>query len=269
MLEQGSGTGSVFKLRLWHNILVGYRPAWNEAVITDPHTFQSGGDLSGQPATDPSLDRPLATAVAEVLPRHDFDAVRWSGDAVRSMLEAVGLSGILLKARDTASHTLAWAIWLLGEHSRWQDPAALPRVVDEVLRLHPPLWLGTRVVSRDVELAGVPVKRKAVVGYSPYLTHRDPALWDAPAEFRPERFDTRPPPWSYLPFGGGGDRIGLGEQLTRRLLMTALVALCQRGLTVMRGDEARPRTNAGLRPAGPLWVIPGLRGNTLFRRSVG
>jgi len=153
LLEQGSGTGSVFKLRLWHNILVGYRPAWNEAVITDPHTFQSGGDLSGQPATDPSLDRPLATAVAEVLPRHDFDAVRWSGDAVRSMLEAVGLSGILLKARDTASHTLAWAIWLLGEHSRWQDPAALPRVVDEVLRLHPPLWLGTRVVSRDVELA--------------------------------------------------------------------------------------------------------------------
>ena len=31
---------------------------------------------------------------------------------------------------------LLGAIWLLAENSRWQDPAALPRVIDEVLRNH-------------------------------------------------------------------------------------------------------------------------------------
>ncbi|HEU5039205.1 MAG TPA: cytochrome P450, partial [Gemmatimonadales bacterium] len=291
LLEQGASTGPVFKLRLWRTIDIGYHPAWNKAVLTDLDTFRSAGSLSGltpyldggvvqldSPEHDPrrrelnpsfhdralhELGQPMAAALAETLPRHDFDALRWSGTAVRAMLNAAffggamptrlleaflhplerplphplarrpllfhridriiksivdsapggtlagaiaGLPGAAEELRvalaagyDTTAHTLAWAIWLLAEHPRWQDPGALPRVIDEVLRLYPSGWLGSRVVSRDVELEGVPLKKGTLVGYSPYLTHRDPALWDAAAEFRPDRFDKRPEPWSYLP----------------------------------------------------------------------
>jgi hypothetical protein len=263
-----------------------------------------------------------------LLPRQDFDALEWSGAAVRAMLNAALFGGAmpeplldsflrplerplphplaprpllfrrldraiksilttapegtldgtlagalagkpgaaeelrvaLAAGYDTTAHTLAWAIWLLGENPRWQDPAALPRVIDEVLRLYPAGWMGSRVVSREVELDGVPLKKGTLVGYSPYLTHRDPALWEDAAEFRPDRFDKRPEPWSYLPFGGGS-RTCLGMHLARRMLMTALEALCDGGLTAMRGDPA-VRTSITLRPAGPLWVTPGLRHST-------
>lgn len=246
VLERGASAGSVFRLRLWKNTIVGYRPAWNKALITDPDTFRGAGDVDEQLDLDPVSEHAVAAAVAEVLPRHDFDLMGWSGEAVRAMLQAADLN----VAHDTISRPLASAVWLLGEHSRWQDPAALPRVIEEVLRLHPPVVLETRVVSRDVVLDGIPLKKKTTVGYSPYLTHRDPELWDDPAGFRPDRFDKAPEPWSYLPFGHGS-----GE-LTRRLLMTALVPLCERGLTAMRHETG-----------GPLWVIPGLRAHLLFRRS--
>jgi cytochrome P450 len=41
--------------------------------------------------------------------------------------------------------------------------------------------------------------------YSIYLTHRDPAIWQNPDEFSPERFahGRQTPPMAYVPFGGG------------------------------------------------------------------
>lgn len=42
----------------------------------------------------------------------------------------------------------------------------------------------------------------------PLLSHRDPALWDDPEEFRPERWDGLDPDThpGYLPFGHSGER---------------------------------------------------------------
>jgi hypothetical protein len=261
-LERGAGAGHVFRLRLLQSIFIGYEPAWNEAVITDTDTFPDRGEFIGHGVLDVLSSEAMAAAVAEMLPRHDFDAVRWSAQATQAMLRAVGETA----SCDGIAHSLAWAIWLLGEHPRWQDPATLPKVIDEVLRLHPPVWLGRRTASHGADLAGVPLKKGAVVGYSPYLTHRDPALWEDPAAFRPDRFDSSPRPWTYLPFGGGRDCARLDELLTRPMLMTALVALCEWGLTAMR-DEESARGGHMIEPAGPLWVIPGLRAQSFFRRS--
>ena len=47
LLEAGARTGPVFRLRLWRPAVVGYRPEWNRAILSDLTTFRSRGSLSG------------------------------------------------------------------------------------------------------------------------------------------------------------------------------------------------------------------------------
>jgi cytochrome P450 len=85
---------------------------------------------------------------------------------------------------------------------------ALPQLdmaLDETLRLYPPAWIGPRRAVRTFEFEGVTVPQGAPVNYSSYVTHRLPDVWDAPNEFRPERWERRAtiPKGAYVPFGGG------------------------------------------------------------------
>ena len=91
-----------------------------------------------------------------------------------------------------------------------------------------------------------------MVLYSPYLTHRDPELWPEPAAFRPERFAEGRSAWAFIPFSAGR-RTCLGVHLARRMLLAALLPLCDGGLVQVRGDPSI-RSSITLRPAGPLWV---------------
>ncbi len=156
---------------------------------------------------------------------------------------------------DTTAHTLAWAIWQLGQHPQWQDAAALPLVLNEVLRLYPAGWLGSRRAAVDTVVSGVRIRRGTLVCFSPYLTHRDPRLWPDPQAFAPERFESRQAPWTFLPFAGGS-RTCLGMHLARLMLTTALTPLCAAGLTPLHGDPGI-RTGITLRPVGPLWTKRG------------
>jgi cytochrome P450 len=151
---------------------------------------------------------------------------------------------------DTTSHTLAWALWHLATEPGWRSVDALPLVLDEILRLYPAGWLGSRVTSRDTSAAGVDLPAGTLVLYSPYLTHRDPQLWPDPIRFRPDRFGETHPAWAYLPFSAGR-RTCLGAHLARHMLRCALEPFCAGSLHPESGD---PSVIAGitLRPVGPL-----------------
>jgi cytochrome P450 len=81
------------------------------------------------------------------------------------------------------------------------------QVLREALRLCPPAPALSRLVMQDIEVDGYQVEAgtTAVVGI--YAMHRDPALWDDPLVFNPERFSPENSKgrdrWQYLPFGGG------------------------------------------------------------------
>lgn len=156
---------------------------------------------------------------------------------------------------DTTAHTLAWALWHLATAPDWRVPAALPLVLDEVLRLYPAGWLGSRVAVRDAAPAGVPVPAGTLVLYSPLLTHRDPTLWPEPDAFRPERFAEGRPAWAFLPFSAGR-RTCLGAHLARAMLTAAMRPFCSGGLAAVRGDPAM-RPGLTLRPVGPLVLARG------------
>jgi len=188
-----------------------------------------------------SIAARLTAAAADASPPGDHQADPETVEDLRVSLAA---------GYDTTSHTLAWAVWHLAAHPRWRDPQALPLFLDEILRLYPAGWLGSRVAARDCTAAGIQVPAGTLLLYSPYLTHHDPALWPGPHLIRPERFSSGYPAWSYLPFAAG-PRTCLGTHLARLILRTALAPLCHGDLAQVAGD---PGVAAGLtlRPRGPL-----------------
>lgn len=158
---------------------------------------------------------------------------------------------------DTTAHTLAFALWHLAHAPEWLAPDLVPRALDEVQRLYPAGWIGSRVAATDATVAGVPVRAGTLLLYSPYLTHRDPALWSRPTSFLPGRFDDGRPAWGFLPFAAGR-RTCLGAHLARLILTTALAPFAAGGLRAVGGDPT-PVAGLTLRPRGPLVLRAGVR----------
>jgi cytochrome P450 len=179
-----------------------------------------------------------------------FHLARWSGGVREARIS-------LAAGHDTTTHTLAWAVWHLAGHPEWFREDGLKPVIRETLRLYPPGWMGSRRLSRPLHWQGHTVPKGALALYSPYLSARDPQLWNAPEVFRPERWQKSPPAWAYLPFGGG-ERLCLGMHLANLMLEEALTYLLEvaPGLKVLHGDPT-PRPGVTLGPAGPLMVGSG------------
>ncbi|WP_406585085.1 cytochrome P450 [Deinococcus aetherius] len=204
----------------------------------------------------PTVPRPLLFArVNAELRRLAHQRLTRGGDDLLALLAPLpgGLEETrvsLAAAHDTTTHALAWAVWHLAVHPDWHAPGHHPAVLKETLRLFPPGWMGSRRLARDLTWEGVRLPRGTLALYSPYLSARDPGLWQSPDAFRPCRWQAPPPAWAYLPFGGG-ERVCLGLHLAHLLILEALAALPP--LTPVRGDPT-PRPGVTLGPTGPLIV---------------
>lgn len=200
-----------------------------------------------QPEHDSELIRLLLTARDPVTDR------TLSRDQVVS-----NLAVFLIAGHDTTSTTLTYALWALGRHPDHQDRVAtevtalgdrsltvddlpaLPftvQVIHEALRLCPPAAAIIRLATQDTVVDGFRVEKGTNLLVGIYALHHDPALWDTPETFDPERFNaarsrTRDR-WQYLPFGAGprsciGDHFAMLEatlglaSLIRRRQVTSL-----------------------------------------------
>ncbi|MYR07371.1 cytochrome P450 [Gordonia sp. SID5947] len=143
---------------------------------------------------------------------------------------------LLVAGNDTTAATLSWVIERLARHpvvlQRLQqtladgDDTYLDAVITETLRLRPTVPFTVRAVNHDVVLDDVFLPRGSMVFLYINGIHRRADLYDAPDEFRPERFvGVTPDPSHWLPFGGGINRC-LGGQMAmfeaRVLLRTIL-----------------------------------------------
>jgi cytochrome P450 len=83
----------------------------------------------------------------------------------------------------------------------------LGAVIDEVMRMWPPVWVFMRQADKEDTLRGQKVPVGANVVLATYLSHHSPDFWEAPEEFRPERFlpehKKKIPTGAYYPFGLG------------------------------------------------------------------
>jgi cytochrome P450 len=188
---------------------------------------------------------------------------------------------LFLAGHETTASTLSWTWWMLAQNSAVEaklhaeldavlgDRAPslddLPRlaytghVITESLRLYPAAWGMARLVVEDHEIAGYPVTRGMGVAMAQWVVHRDPRWYDAPEEFRPERWEDdllkRLPRFAYFPFGGGPRQcIGNTFALMEATLILATIARKFR-LRLVANHPVVPLASITLRPRHGVRVI--------------
>jgi cytochrome P450 len=125
-------------------------------------------------------------------------------------------------------------------------------VITESLRLYPPAWGLARVAIEDHQIAGYPVTKGMGVAMAQWVVHRDPRWYDAPEQFRPDRWEgdlsKRLRKFAYFPFGGGPRQcIGNAFALMEASLILATVAQ-KFWLRLVANHRVEPLASITLRP---------------------
>ena len=131
----------------------------------------------------------------------------------------------------TRSRTGCWAAATPTIEQLEREMPYLDMVLDEVLRLYPPAWIGPRRAVREFEFGGYTVPRGAYVNYCSWASHRIPEVFPDPEAFLPERFTRERkaalPRGAYVPFGGGS-RICIGKRFGQTEVKLVATMLLQR-----------------------------------------
>lgn len=189
---------------------------------------------------------------------------------------------MFLAGHETTANGLSWALYCLARDPDVRARLAaevrevlagraptledVPRliytrmIIDESLRLYPPVWLAGRNVVEDDVLGGYRVPRGELVFVSPYLTHRHPEFWPEPETFDPERF--RPervkarPRYAYFPFSGG-PRKCIGDSFALMEMTLVLACIAQRfELELVPGHPVELEPLVTMRPRFGIRAVP-------------
>ncbi len=130
----------------------------------------------------------------------------------------------------TISTLVANALWL---GAPFEDRMPNRNILYEALRLLPPSWNILRNASPEYPALDERIRPGDDILVLPLLSHRDPALWDEPDVFRPERWDHLDPDdhAGYLPFGHASERCW-GRHMVMPLAEMLLDIVRSTGLTV-------------------------------------
>jgi cytochrome P450 len=203
----------------------------------------------------------------------------------RGLSEAEVKSNIITfiaAGHETTANGLAWSLYLLSQSPAWSDRVAAearrelapgrPRegaadrlietraVVEEAIRLYPPLAAISREAIAADELAGEAIAAGTTIVIAPYVLHRHRRLWDDPDVFDPTRFlpgarETNDR-YGYLPFGAG-PRICIGATFALQEATLVLATVMRRlELRLAPGFAVWPLQRVTLRPRGglPMWI---------------
>ncbi len=182
---------------------------------------------------------------------------------------------IFMAGHETTANALAWTWYLLALHPEAEarlhaelarvlgarapghdDVPALKftrAVIEEAMRLYPPVPILSRECLADDVIRGRPVPKGSTMMVVPWLLHRHALLWERPHEFVPERFTdawpTRHAKFSYVPFSAG-PRICLGAAFALNESVICLATLAQAfALRIPAGHEVGYECRLTLRPA--------------------
>ena len=174
---------------------------------------------------------------------------------------------IFLAGHETTAMAMTWTWFLLSQHPQvesklhaeldsvlggraptYEDLNQLTytrMVVEESMRLYPPVHTIARQAIAEDRLANRPIPAGSVIMIAPWLLHRHVKHWENPGQFDPERFSPKAaaarPRFSYLPFGGG-KRICIGAAFALTEATVLLATLAQRfSLRVVPGHPVEPQ----------------------------
>ena len=187
---------------------------------------------------------------------------------------------LIFAGHETTASALTWAWWLLGKHPEAArrvraevatvlggrtpqagDVARLQytgNVIKEAMRLMPPSWVIGRMPLADDEIGGYHIPARSMMLLASCVTHRDPALWEAPESFDPDRFlpgrSAGRPKLAYYPFSAG-PRVCIGSAFSM-LEATLIVAILAQNFRFELDPrrEVEVECSLTLRPKHGLWM---------------
>lgn len=194
---------------------------------------------------------------------------------------------IIVAGHETTAGTLNWAWYLLsqypaveqqlhaevdklGPNPGFDDLESLRftrQVIDETLRLYPPVWLYSRKAIKDDRLAHIDgdffVPSGTDIFLCPYLLHRDKRYWREPDSFDPLRFSNENVKKRnknvYYPFSLGSRRC-IGEYFSLVDMQLLFGLLAQHiSLRHLPGDEVQIEPLINLRSRNSIMMMPSLR----------
>jgi len=210
-----------------------------------------------------------ASVIGGLLEARDENGEPLSREAIISEAAVIFMAG-----HETTANTLAWAWFLLsqcdksraklqaeldtvlaGRSPTFQDVPNLPytkAVIEETLRLYPPVPILAREAMSDTSIGGKAVPKGSLVMVVPWLMHRNPVLWSKPDVFDPGRFlnpkSKKPNKYGYVPFSIG-PRICAGLQFGMTEAILSLAILAQDfELKLKDGTDVQPVARLTLRP---------------------
>ena len=158
----------------------------------------------------------------------------------------------IVAGHETTALALSWALYLLAHSPEWQgrvrtqataqlmgraagpqDLDAMPlveQVLDEAMRLYPPVGLLARTAVAKDQLCGRTVQPNDIVFLPIWALHRHDMWWQRPEKFDPGRFAPenrgKLNKYQYLPFGAG-PRVCVGADfamMQARIILATLVS---------------------------------------------
>jgi fatty-acid peroxygenase len=151
------------------------------------------------------------------------------GELLDARLAAVEIINVV-RPTIAVSWFVTFAALAMHEHPEWRarvaDEGELDRFCNEVRRFYPfAPFLGARV-REPFEWRGVELPAGRLVLFDVYGQNHDPAIWNDPEVFRPDRFrDYADDGFGFIPQGGGDARLGhrcAGEWITQDALKVAV-----------------------------------------------
>jgi cytochrome P450 len=173
---------------------------------------------------------------------------------------------------ETTANALTWALYLLSQTPEWRAkaeaeadfafdparPAALEgcgvvrAVLEEAMRLYPPVALLSREAIADDVILGERVPAGTIVLIAPYVLHRHRRLWEHADAFDPSRFLGQRREtidrFAYIPFGAG-PRVCIGMAFATQEAVIVLANLLRAfRFDLVEGHPVMPRQRLTLRP---------------------
>lgn len=186
---------------------------------------------------------------------------------------------LIFAGHETTASAVIWSLVLLAGAPRWRgrvrdevdrvgDGASFEEIADglvetravleEAMRLYPPLPAMSRVALEEDVLAGVRIPKGALIVIAPYVVQRHRRLWEDPDAFDPTRF--LPPareaidPFAYLPFGRG-PRGCIGITFAMQEATLILRSIVRSLHLSLRPDKpVWPLHRVTLQPSDGLWM---------------
>ena len=166
---------------------------------------------------------------------------------------AIALKTIIAAGHETTATTLTWLLFEISKHPEMEatmkkelrtlnlkeltkaddlfhQTAYTQLVINETLRMYPPIWLMGRMAVEPITIGDKKLRKNDNVLISPFVVHRLEQYWEEPNTFNPERFRNKSHIFTksaYFPFGLG-PRQCIGGHLAMVEMLVILATLYQR-----------------------------------------